>query len=297
MRNLVAAFPAGDIDLWALGRDLADSVDKPLMIYDSACPPGGIPGDCSGNDPDLGTPNQAFGGPGVGFGGTNPAALNDVPLGNILIISRDGNSADPNDDERGGIIRFNFHNVTVGLCNLTLVDVDDTERNCGFIAAFNASGDLIGRTNFATTGDNSVQTVLLMMNGAMRLDVALCGSGAISSLCITPEVDVECETDGECDDEDACTRDACVDGECVNEDRLDECPKCFQLNRTDPECRCHSVCDFFCQIPDPNNNCKCIPDVECRTDEECFDGDGCTTEFCAANGTCVSGPPTVCDDG
>ena len=44
---------------------LSSSINA-AVVFDSACPPGGMPGDCTGEDMDLGTPNEAFGGPGVG---------------------------------------------------------------------------------------------------------------------------------------------------------------------------------------------------------------------------------------
>ena len=45
------------------------------VIFDSSCAPGGVPADCSGNDTDLGTPNQNFGGPGVGSGGSEGSSF------------------------------------------------------------------------------------------------------------------------------------------------------------------------------------------------------------------------------
>lgn len=39
------------------------------VIFDSSCGGSNDPADCSGGDKDLGTPNEDFGGPGVGEGG------------------------------------------------------------------------------------------------------------------------------------------------------------------------------------------------------------------------------------
>ncbi len=63
------------------------------VVFDSSCPPSGLPRDCSGNDADLGTPNQEFGGPGRGVGG---ARSNDTALGKLLIVAE--NLADEDED-------------------------------------------------------------------------------------------------------------------------------------------------------------------------------------------------------
>ena len=83
------------------------------MIFDSAHP--------TGQDSDLGTPNIRYGGPGVGKDGGGPNKLfpNTMPRGNILIISEDENSDDPDDNAMGGELRFSFdpprYLATVGL--------------------------------------------------------------------------------------------------------------------------------------------------------------------------------------
>jgi len=75
------------------------------MIFDSSCPPGGIPSDCSGGDDDLGTPNIASSGPGrLNAPG---AASNTVALGKLLIISVDLDGGDPDDADLVGA-RFDF---------------------------------------------------------------------------------------------------------------------------------------------------------------------------------------------
>ena len=66
------------------------------VVYDSACPPGGTPADCSGEDVDLGTPNEDFGGPGVDGDGDSSTGgevgspfQNDAALFNVLIVGED----------------------------------------------------------------------------------------------------------------------------------------------------------------------------------------------------------------
>jgi hypothetical protein len=75
--------------------------DATVMIFDSTNP--------SGGDVDLGTPNVDFGGPGIGRAGQQGRRYeNNLPRGNLLIISQDDDSSDPNDNRRGGIMQFDF---------------------------------------------------------------------------------------------------------------------------------------------------------------------------------------------
>lgn len=72
-----------------------------VMMFDSANPTGG--------DEDLGTPNEDFGGPGIGRAGKRGRKYeNAVARGNVLIISEDNDSSDPDDNQKGGIMTFEF---------------------------------------------------------------------------------------------------------------------------------------------------------------------------------------------
>ena len=77
-------------------------VDGIAMIFNSSNPTGG--------DLDLGTPHSAVaGGPGVGFAGKpNQLFSNIAAQGNVLIVSEDGNVTEPDDNQFGGTITFDF---------------------------------------------------------------------------------------------------------------------------------------------------------------------------------------------
>lgn len=105
-----SSFSAGDIitdiapgiNVTAFKRMANRSLEiADAMVFDTTSP--------SGQDYDLGSPHQVFGGPGVGKGGNDKSLFpNDVPQGNVLILSTDGDSSDPDDHGFGGFFMFSF---------------------------------------------------------------------------------------------------------------------------------------------------------------------------------------------
>ena len=88
-----AALVAGQIidtewAAWGVRVTTSSPANAPAMIFNTSNPTGG--------DSDLGTPNQAFGGPGIGVGGgTSMPGTNNTPLGKVLIVAENNNSAVP----------------------------------------------------------------------------------------------------------------------------------------------------------------------------------------------------------
>jgi hypothetical protein len=127
-----------------------------LIIFDSAAPTGG--------DPDLGTPNVDFGGPGIGSGGSSgEPGENAEALGNLLIVAEniqdtapaDGIVDNPDDEAGGGVIRFHFASpVLAG--RIVLVDADEGEET--LVRLYNGV-DLVGEAEALPLGDNSVQEI------------------------------------------------------------------------------------------------------------------------------------------
>ena len=147
--------------------------EHPAMIFDSSNP--------SGGDLDLGAPNETFGGPGVGIGGEMglPGA-NAVPLGNILIISEDNDSTDPDDDAKGGTIMFTFA-TPVDIPSVDILDSDDGNPG-GWVRGYDASDTLVGLGDIVAYGDNSFQTIPLDATNVTRLKVFFRGSGAVTAI-------------------------------------------------------------------------------------------------------------------
>ncbi len=101
----------GTIGVFAYNPDFGPSTNA-AVVFDSSDP--------SGGDDDLGTPNENFGGPGVGDAGET---TNKVALGHILIIAEDlvdknpadGLVDDPDDaDNKGAYIDFDFSTLGKG---------------------------------------------------------------------------------------------------------------------------------------------------------------------------------------
>ncbi|MFO0875850.1 MAG: PKD domain-containing protein [Gemmataceae bacterium] len=154
---------------------------QPPMIFDTNAP---------GTNTDLGTANQAAGGPGVGLAGRpGERGENLQPLGKALIIAASRNSANPQDSERGGVLKFNFRAPVI----VESIDLLDVARRGGVIRTFDARGKLVSVTRIPLGGANSLQRVALKQayisrNGKLlpraisRMEVVLAGGGAITRL-------------------------------------------------------------------------------------------------------------------
>jgi len=145
-------------------------------LFDSGNPTGG--------DTDLGTPNQQFGGPGVGNGGGS----NDTPLGFVVIIQE--NAGVPDDNANGGDLVFTF----TGPTNVNEITLLDIEGNGSYIQA--------GSNQIAipASGDNGVSVINVNAQGVSSLTVHLNTSGAVAAMNICPSTSNDCDTVFTCDD-------------------------------------------------------------------------------------------------
>jgi len=151
------------------------------IIFNSADP--------TGEDFDLGTPNETFGGPGIGEGGeAGEPGENAIPLGNLLIIAEDiidvdphdGLVDDPDDEAKGGHIQFNFEFIST-VQSITLVDIDSNENGGSVMVMTTSSGDTI-TIPIEALGDNSVQTIAVDLDDVTDFKVELVSSGAIATI-------------------------------------------------------------------------------------------------------------------
>lgn len=155
---------------WGLNISSHSMYHNPSMIFDTENPTGG--------DWDLATPGYH--------------SSNTTPLGNVLIISEDGKSYDPDDNYRGGDLKFKF-DKEVRVDSVSLLDIDRGESG-GKIKLYDADHNLINMVNIPGVGDNSVQTLDIDTDGVAKMIVWLESSGSVSGVefsCIT-EVEKEC---------------------------------------------------------------------------------------------------------
>lgn len=165
-------FPDFDISV------INNSGPQSCIIFDSSSP--------TGQDWDLGTPSQDFGGPGIGSGGlAGEPGENAVALGNLLIIAEDLGDAnlddvvdDPDDERDGGSIAFLFHSPAQPV-SITLVDID--EQLLGL--DIDGGGALEISVQGSAAGNNSVQKLDLTNYGLVSsIRINFIGSGAIGEI-------------------------------------------------------------------------------------------------------------------
>lgn len=158
------------------------------IIFNSSNPTGG--------DTDLGTPNQAFGGPGIGNAGSNGAGTNDRSLGNLLIIAEDTVDAnndglvdDPDDEAGGGTISFTFDQPG-RVDSLLFVDLD-VVNPASFITTYHIDGSFT-TTVIPSLGDNAVDFVPINDDSVVAMDVHFSNSGALAEIFYCPDCDDLC---------------------------------------------------------------------------------------------------------
>ncbi len=174
--NSLAAGTVIDDEYTSLGLTL--STDQPfgLMIFDSSNP--------TGDDEDLGSPNEDTpgGGPGVGAGGA-PGGIgpNGLPLGNLLIISEDGDSNEPDDSLAGGLMIFEFDNPVFFH---EIVLLDDISGSFDFVFQ-NGSTESF---DFSQDGENTLLSYdftsgpFAVTKQVSTFTLNLDGSGAVASI-------------------------------------------------------------------------------------------------------------------
>ncbi len=174
------------------------------IIFDSSNP--------TGDDFDLGSPNEVFGGPGKGIGGREGKYANRERLGKLLIVAEnmvdaDGDGLIDDPDDEGQLqqrVDFEIDFSAVGpvtVHRMTLIDVEERERT-PTVHLIGAAGTSLDRKDLDITDDNGVARIDLgPTEGVLRMLVQLHGSGAISSIRFErgkprPSIDIEKLTNG-----------------------------------------------------------------------------------------------------
>ncbi len=131
-------------------------------IYDSSNP--------STEDVDLGTPNQAYGGPGIGSGGSS----NQTALGNLIIIQE--HNGIPDDNGNGGTLSLSLSGYP-SIQGFRFVDV---EENGGSVTVTTPNGPVTA--SILGLGDNSQQYVSLQADSASQILIHFAGSGGLGEI-------------------------------------------------------------------------------------------------------------------
>lgn len=164
------------------------------MIFDSNNPTGG--------DIDLGTPNQQYGGPGVSDSSSDGnEASNDTAQNNLLIITEDFDTSDPDDSfVEGSYYALDFSgygNGYVTMDSFLMIDLDGESKGEGtFVRLYDGEDNLLLEKEILPMNDNGKQLVDLEGTaGVVKMILNLNNSGAIDDLKFHCENNITgCET-------------------------------------------------------------------------------------------------------
>lgn len=128
------------------------------MIFDGTCD-GGPPSNCTGGDSDLYHPGQ----------------------NNILILSEDGDSNDPDDDAGGGWIEIDFSNFGEGSVTVASLVFIDSEED-GHVYLY-SGGELVDEAVLGAVADGTLEYRFVSdVPGVDFIRIELGGSGAIDDI-------------------------------------------------------------------------------------------------------------------
>lgn len=124
-------------------------------------------------------------------GGDTDLVIPGADYMNVLIISEDLDSDDPDDDNvPGGIFTFDFSGFATGVVDVLEFNAIDTEEG-GSYEAYDSDGILITSGAIGSIADGTDQAVAVNAVGVEVFVVTLDGSGAVDNFCVNVEEDVE----------------------------------------------------------------------------------------------------------
>ena len=103
-------------------------------------------------------------------------------LGNVLILSEDGDAADPDDNAKGGVLTFEWDEL-VGVTGIGLLDIDEPG---GSITFYDEKSNVIETVDIPELGNNSFQELDLYVENVARMDISLASSGAVTAVDFIP---------------------------------------------------------------------------------------------------------------
>jgi hypothetical protein len=165
------------------------------IVFDSDCPVIADPfSQCESYDRDLGTPNEDFGGPGVGLGGEAGSPYqNDTALGKVLVLAKDKVDVnnddlvdDPDDADVPGFYVFDFTGINrrgVSVNSVTVLDIEFDEGEDPALITLTVPGAPPATFSVVDTGNNGVATIdLIGISGVTSMRVDVKGSSALGGI-------------------------------------------------------------------------------------------------------------------
>lgn len=137
---------------------------------------------------DIGTPNENFEispgvkGPGVGSAGASGPYVNDVPMGNVMVIKNFDFTSIPVEDDVVSWIAYDFGDKKVTAKSITVLDVEHGEGESANVMLYSSKGgEHKGTVTLSPTGQNGkeikslgdikgVGYILVNLNGSMAMD-------------------------------------------------------------------------------------------------------------------------------
>ena len=113
-------------------------------------------------------------------GGDDDLSADD--LGNVLIISEDGDSSDPDDNATGGVINIEFDEPST----VTAIGLLDIEQR-GFVRLLDEESNIIEFIDIEPMGDGESFELDISNSEVARLELGLAESGALTSLDFSPD--------------------------------------------------------------------------------------------------------------
>ncbi|MEM7247992.1 MAG: hypothetical protein AAF533_21850 [Acidobacteriota bacterium] len=141
---------------------LTVSGTTPVLSFDSSNP--------TCDDEDLATP-------GLGSG-------NDLPRGDVLVLSEPGSSCVPDDARDGGVMTFEYDTVQ----EVHWVGLLDVDEEGTAVRAFDSAGELLLEVPVPSKTDNSWQRVDIARCGVKLVEIESAGSFAVTDLACESEL-------------------------------------------------------------------------------------------------------------